>query len=292
MKTLTIMSFIVFILTACGTAEIPSNSQGKDTTVKDLQPAESAEQSIVINGYVSPININVDGVGYSDSEDFYTSEVGRLEKLVKQQYPNYILYFDAEVGLKDFKQGLVAYMVSSGDVGVSDETPVNGRGQFSFNLPAKTDLTQNYILRAYKRIGLRLEYKDDVITWCYNFFAEKNVIIENGKSMILRDFVTKITKYQCTSTKTSGISLPSNDMPSKIVKEAFEESETWPGYGPKPKAKNAATTPVVAPSDKKSDSDTEIKPDDTTSEVVDPTNEIVPTPVPTPVPTETSDKNK
>jgi hypothetical protein len=271
MKTLTIMSIIVLVLTACGTAEMPSNSQNKDTTVKDLQPTELAEQSIVINGYVSPININVDGVGYSDSEDFYTSEVGRLEKLVKLQYPNYILFFDAEVGLKDFKQGLVAYMVSTGDVGVSDETPVDGRGQFKFNLPAKTDLTQNYILRAYKRIGLRLEYKDDVITWCYNFYAEKNVIIENGKSMILRDFVTKITKYQCTSTKTAGISLPSNDMPSKIVKEAFEESDTWPGYGPKPKAKTTATTPVDVPSDKKTDPTTETKPVEDSKPVVDTT---------------------
>ena len=282
MKTLTIMSIIVFILTACGAAEMPSTSQGKDTTVKDLQPAEPAEQSIVINGYVSPININVDGVAYPDSEDFYTSEVDRLGKLVKQQYPNHTLFFDAEVGLKDFKQGLVAYMVSSGDVGVSDETPVDGRGQFRFNLPAKTDLTQNYILRAYKRIGLRLEYKDDVITWCYNFYAEKNVIIENGKSMILRDFVTKITKYQCTSAKTSGISLPSNDMPSKIVKEAFEESEVWPGYGPKPKAKTTPTAPVVDPSDKKTDTTTETKPVEDPKPVVDTTTSETTTSTSTP----------
>jgi len=249
MKNLLIL--LVMVVTGCGTEALVDSQKAKDasTPASDQLFAKPVDaDAIPITGYISPINISVDGVFYVDSEDFYTQEVERLSKMVKEQYPKHSLFFDAEVGLRDFKQGLSVFMVAASGQGVADETMVNGRGQFIFNLPAKTDLTQAYIVRAYKRIGMRLQKDQEVISWCYNLYAEENVVLEKDKPMILRDFNTKVTTYQCQTPKTSGISLPYPDMPGVPVKEAFENSETYVGYGPLPKAKAASKTPVVTPS--------------------------------------------
>jgi hypothetical protein len=246
MKKHLLFLFSILFFVGCGSALDDQKSDlSKDESQQDTSSTVS-DKATRINGYVSPINIMVDGVSYVDSEDFYTQEVDRLAEKVREQYPEHKLYFDAEVGLRDLKRDLSVFLVATNE-GLADETVVNGKGQFSFELPSKSDLKQTYLLRAYKRIGLRLQKDKETISWCYNLSAEKEVMIEADKSLILREFSTKLTKYQCNTKKDSGISLPYPDMPGVPVKEAFEESETWPGYGPMPKPKTSTEVPIVAP---------------------------------------------
>lgn len=241
-----VISTMLFALLFSGCGDALKDQQNDLNSQKEASPSPKESEPVRVNGYVSPINIMVDGVSYVDSEDFYTQEVDRLTEKVKEQYPEHKLYFDAEIGLRDLKRDLSVFLVATNE-GRADETMVNGKGQFSFELPSKSDLKQTYLLRAYKRIGLRLQKGNETISWCYNLSAEREVMIETDKSLILREFSTKLTKYQCNTKKDSGISLPYPDMPGVPVKEAFEESETWPGYGPQPKAKTKSTAPVVAP---------------------------------------------
>jgi hypothetical protein len=241
--------FLTMVLLGCGGVESALEDQQKQqqqdkVSTDKLGGQQLSADAVPVNGYISPMNISVDGVEYVDSEDFYTQEVDRLTQMAQEQYPEHKLFFDAEVGLRDLKRDMSVYLAASGDEGFADETMVNGKGQFLFNLPANTDLKQSYVLRAYKRIGLRLEKGSNVISWCYNLFAQKEVLLEKDKQLILRDFSTKVTKYQCATQKKSGITLPYPDMPGVPVYEAFENAETWPGYGPAPKPKTQASGPA------------------------------------------------
>lgn len=255
------MLLVFLTMLACGTENAldTQNQTSEESAAKNTTNLASSADAIVINGYISPMNISVDGTQYLDSEDFYTQEVDRLNAMVAEQYPQHQLFFDAEVGLRDFKRDLTVYLAAVHDEnGVADEAGVNGKGQFTFNLPAKIELKQSYLLRAYKRIGLRLQKGNEVISWCYNFFAEKEVVIEKDKALILREFNTKVTKYQCAEQKKSGISLPYPDMPGIPVTEAFENAERWPGYGPTPKGNSASQTPINNPSEPSSQEDTQV----------------------------------
>ena len=203
----------VMVLVGCGTA----NPEGYQTAQEQQQQISargsqlSTSDYFMVEGYVTPINIQVDGKTYQDSEDFYTKELNRLKALVKAQYPGYTLTFDAQVGLRNFKTGMYAFLAATDDVGVASEAYVDSTGKFSFMLDGKTDKAAQYTLRATKRIGLTLAKKgEDTIAWCYNMYAEKNVAL-NGQTNILRNFVTSITEYQC-SDNAGGITLPDNSI--------------------------------------------------------------------------------
>jgi len=206
------MAMVVFV--GCGTAPVTSDPQATTSEQQQVTARGSQLSSgdyFMVEGYVSPINIGVDGKSYRDSEDFYTQELRRLQAMVKVQYPNYTLSFDAQVGLRNFKTGMYTFLVAADDIGVASESYVDSTGKFSFMLPGDTDRNAQYTLRATKRIGLRLSKKGEAtIAWCYNMFAEKNVAL-NGQSNVLRSFVTSITEYECSDT-TGGITLPENNI--------------------------------------------------------------------------------
>ena len=251
---------------ACGTdqTKVPKNqtadTSDQGTTSSDLT---STTNPFVVNGYVSPINISVNGTQYKDSEDFYTQEVARLTNEVHQKYPGYSLYFDATVGLQDFKEGLTVFLVASGDTGMAGESSVDSNGKFTFNLPADVDKTALYTLRATKRIGLRLvkaastdttatttsstdsSTAGDTISWCYNLFAENDQLSLSNKSFILRTFTTTITSYQCETDSQQQINVP--DSPYNYVVDAFTSATKYNGYGPLPANNTPAVTPAPTP---------------------------------------------
>ena len=271
----TVITFLLIFLVGCGAtdATINKNTKDKKETIKTTTTTELTGEYLIVNGYVSPIDISVNGQQYQDSEDFYTQEVKRLAADTNVKYPDYNLYFDADVGLKDFKYGLSVFLVASDTTGVASESSVDSKGKFTFNLPPETDKNGQYILRASKRIGLRL-VKDNqpTIIWCYNLFAESQVTLAD-KSFILRSFETKITSYKCEE-KEAAIDLPDN--PYKYVTEAFENAKEYNGYGPLPKTESKpvnTTTPTETT---------------TTGSTTLPAPTPTPTPTPTPVPTPTS----
>jgi len=226
--------FMVVVFTvSCGGFQTDENKKlGPDGQPYDDSSAAALSEmkplSVEVSGYVSPIKISVDGKPYDDGEDFYTQELGRLETLVTKEYPDYTFSFEADVGLRDLKQGLSVFMVSDND-GYADETSVDGKGRFSFYVPTEFS-KDNYLIRAYKRIGLRLTPSDETekeIYWCYNMYAERSKTLD--KAVVLRDFTTKITRYKCsTSTDKSGIQIPTNTKvkaKDPVQKEVVQQDE-------------------------------------------------------------------
>jgi len=249
MKTLLII--LAVILSGCGadTALKNASDAANDPNNPASNNAVSAVNTIAITGYISPMNISVDGITYTDSEEFYTEELAKLQDKVQQQYPGYTLTFDAQVGLQDFTQGFAVYMVSNSGEGVANQTSVDGNGEFIFNIPSTTDLKQSYLLRAYKRIGLKLQEDTSVITWCYNMAAQKSVILNPNNPMILSTFKTTITTYQCETDAGNGISLP--NAPGVPVAAAFQGANV--GYGPEtPSATPTSTQATPAASNSNS----------------------------------------
>lgn len=222
---LLVSSVFLFFLLSCGVEEqqeMLSQQEEEDVSSSStLYDYEYDYEYLTVEGYISPINITVNNESYSDSEDFYTQELLKLQEEVKKDYPDYELSFDAAVGLRHFKSGMYVFLVASSETGVASETYVDSSGKFSFLFESEdVDTKDMYTLRTSKRIGLRLIKGDDVITWCYNMYAEKEMALEVSP-IILRHFHTKITKYRC-SGQSSGISLPEREDPY------YEEPEsTW-----------------------------------------------------------------
>jgi hypothetical protein len=240
--TIALITTLVVFLAACGVDPTKQN-EGSTTKQTEAEGSQLTNSDFVLfEGYVSPVNISVNGKAYRDSEDFYTQEVKRLKTEVAKSYPQHSLYFDADVGLRDFKLNLLVLLVATSDTGIASESSVDSKGKFTFNLPSDVDKQQTYTVRASKRIGLRLVKDQEVISWCYNLFAENDVTLES-KSIILRKFETVITSYRCEEEdRSESIELPEN--PIKYVTEAFENADHYNGYGPRPKT---ATKPIVTP---------------------------------------------
>jgi len=237
---LTAVLFFLFI-TACGLDPKAITTSDTAATEDTKKQELTTSDYFIVEGYVSPINISVNNKSYLDSEDFFTQEVKRLKAEVNKEFPEHSLFFDADVGLRDFKQNLSVFIVSSSDTGVASESAVDNKGKFTFNLPSDVDTQQLYTIRASKRIGLRLVKDQDVVSWCYNLFAENEVTLD-GKSLILRKFKTVVTSYKCEEKKEESIAIPNN--PYNYVTEAFETGVDN-GYGPVPKAANKAVIEPV-----------------------------------------------
>ena len=224
MQFLTVASFL--FLVACGDATDQLNSKKTSTTTASSQ---LTDEPYVVTGYISPLNITVNNKEYTDTEDFYTQEVNRLITALSTQYPNYTMTFNAAVGLQDFIQNMSVFLVSSSNTGVAAQGAVTGTGKFTFNLSSNVDVTQLYTVRASKRIGLILTNGQNVLTWCYNLYAEDDQVSLNGSSIVLKDFKTMITSYQCEEDSTQDITVPNN--PYNYVTAAFENGPNN-GYGP------------------------------------------------------------
>ena len=271
MKTLltTIIMMVVFQV-SCGSAQDSAlsgtksdKSSSNDPNNKDGSQLASGDY-FNVDGYVSPINISVNGKQYKDSEDFYTQEMVRLQADVKKEYAGYTLSFDAAVGLKNFKTGMYVFLVAENDNGVASESYVDGTGKFSFMFDNKVDKKTMYTLRATKRIGLRLTKGQEVIQWCYNMYAEKEMALETSP-VVLRNFATAVTQYQC-SDYNDGIQLP--DRAQDIKTEIDQE---WADANDKEVKRTAAVNAQAA------------------APVATPTPAPTPaaTPAPTPAPTST-----
>lgn len=218
MKTLVTILSMVLIL-GCGVESMDQETLGDENSEASADSEagvyyysdDEYDSDVTVAGYISPINISVNEVPYRDSEDFYTQELERLEREVKTEYPDHKLTFDAAVGLRNFKAGMYVFLVASSEYGIASESYVDSSGKFEFRFYDDViDKKSLYTLRASKRIELRLTDGDDIITWCYNMYAEKEMALEDNP-VILRHFYTSITKYQCSSDDNQGIEIPEQD---------------------------------------------------------------------------------
>jgi len=232
MKT-TLNIIAVIFLVGCGIQEEDADLlKQKDSSIKEeKETTQKEEETISLRGYVSAaFAITVDGELYSDSEDFYSQQVDSLHaEMIEDGYKGYDLYLDAQLGLKDLKRNMRVYAVSEGDEGYAAEEVIDYEGKFSIKFPSDAK-GSDLLIRANKRIGVRLVKGDETIRWCYNFSARKEVVL-GDKPIILRDFFTKLTKYKCKA-ESGNDTLRIPGLPGVFVKEAFEANEEDIGYGP------------------------------------------------------------
>ncbi len=222
---------LVGVLTSCGSIvyQDPNKSssaktestKGEGETPKPAEPPpvppEPGPTNVIFSGYVSAaFELTVNDQVYVDSEDFYTQQLGELEtQAAEGGYEGWELKFEAEIGLADLKNGMRVYVVADEEKGYAKETDVKGDGTFSVEFPP--DGTGLYKVRANKRVGVTLTNPDPQaaaadkeVFWCYNFSAiDKEVKLEErDKPIILDKFVTKITRYKCSTSSSGGITIP------------------------------------------------------------------------------------
>lgn len=242
MKTLNvILTLVVMFLNACGTDTNNCTKNSNDASCQVAAPTKTEDNKgmgaignyFAFEGYVSPLNISVNGTSYVDSEDFYSHEVVRLRTEAKKAYPEYVVFFDANVGLKNFKKGMSVYLVATNEEGVASESVVDGEGKFSFNLLADSVTKEDmYTVRASKRISVRLVKEGEAeIKMCYNLYAETETTLT--KSVILKKFATTPTEYNCEAgvEANEGIQLPTvNKITDKEMQAPAAEAapETHP----------------------------------------------------------------
>ena len=207
---------LVFLV-SCSVPDTAPTTAAPDSGTKTVEKVDPSTAKLsgsgkAFVGYISPINITVDGKAYSDSEDFYSAEIQRLQDLVDEKYQGYTFYLDGEMGLRDFKLDMSAYLASEDESGgIAAEDRVDRTGKFVFQIPSET-LQNNvlHLVRAYKRIAIRLVQGKKTISMCYNLFADKEVSLATETSVLLRDYTTKITEYKCpqVGSNASGLNLP------------------------------------------------------------------------------------
>ena len=226
-----------------GKCPVEDNSTKNKTTVAD--PMGAVGDYFQFEGYISPLNISVNGKPFVDSEEFYTYEAQRLRKEAAVDYPDYTVRLDANVGLREFKKDFAVFLVAANDIGVASESQVDGAGKFSFNLLADSvSMEDRYTLRASKRITVKLVKGNEEIRMCYNLYAESEVTLT--RSVILRNFATTQTEFGCVPS-SEGIQLPikPNYAPRvqpEIIQGEVEESPvdaTPPTPAPTPAAEAA-----------------------------------------------------
>ena len=228
---ITVLMSCLIMVSACGKGVSENGNSETSATSSATAPQNVADggdvDSVEFRGFiVSAFTVTVDGTGYQDMEDFYTSEVERLADKVKAAGydASYIATFDAQIGFKDLYNGMDVYIAATSAAGYLGQTTVQGNGQFLVTLPKDATL-DSYKVRANKRINIILQKGDEQQKICYNFSAmEQSVqLTEQSKPIIIDNFVSRLTKYACESinSSSSGITIPQIATPAargKITK--------------------------------------------------------------------------
>jgi len=203
----------------CGLDEKAGQNTTQDPNAKaspEASPKAIAPSPVSLRGYISSaFDVTVDGSTYTDSEDFYTKQLSKLDDAkAAAGYEDYTLKFDAEIGLNDLKNGMRVYIAGIGDTGYAAEASVLADGTFAVQFPAEA-VGDTFNIRAAKRIGVSLTHPGkDTVAWCYNFSADKQLTVaDKDKPAILRAFSSRITKYKC-APQASAISIPTKPAPS------------------------------------------------------------------------------
>ena len=192
--------FLSFILISCGSDDSSSNH---DSLSSDNDAPVDGD-TVVFYGYIpSAFEVVVDGEPYFDLEDFYTKELLRLPKKVKDAgYSDvYRITFDAEIGFSDLWNDMTVYVVSAETRGYLGESKVSNAGQFEIEFPPEAD-NANYKIRANKRINVILSSSEEIISLCYNFSAqERSFLLSQAEKLALLKVLADSLASEETDTK-------------------------------------------------------------------------------------------
>lgn len=200
---------------SCGTDIVP--------TVADIYTAAyigSDGDAEIFRGYIGGMfEITIDGVAYEDSESWYNAEMEKIPaRLEAAGYQGDEFDFQAEVGLDDFWNKTKVNVASTSKTGFQGSSTVTpGDGSFEIRLPSNS--FGNYQIKSVKRLNLVLPNNE---VFCYNMKGTEKSYTLNAFTdpIIISNFTTSITKYNCASTDDSGIILdPALTIKRKLLKD-------------------------------------------------------------------------
>lgn len=200
MKTVFAATFLSLV--SCSGYELVKKDEAKDSATLTSVVSNDFEGSVQY-----AFDLSVDGVTYSDIEQYYTEQAeGLKEKVEAAGYSVDSVEFIGKLGFADFIQDMTVFVSSS--AGTQGKGSIDAQGNFSISVPnpkAKTNLS--FKVRATKRVQVLL-INGGVTTkkLCYNFSAVEQDVIENPIS--LNNFKTDPTLYECTQVD-SGLAIPS-----------------------------------------------------------------------------------
>jgi len=244
-----ITSMSIFIALGCGTdltgedkeelERLRAEQEVADKAEEEKQTeAEAVEKSdneeflsqepVYLRGYLSSsFTISVDDQSFEDSEDFYSAQIEKMEaEKIAQGFEGYDLELKGRLGLADLKYGMSVYIESAGEEGYGAETVVVADGTFEVRFPPQAS-GDTFQIRANKRIGVVLSNDEgDVVHWCYNFYGRKVAeVTHDSKPVILREFFTKLTKYDCQVAKKKDGTLGIPQHVSEVVPDDKASTE-------------------------------------------------------------------
>jgi hypothetical protein len=217
------------------------------TPIQTNSDPSPAKETFKLRGSVtSAFEVVVNGVEYPDLEAFYSEEVLRLREYAKQN--GIAAELEAVMGMDDFHQKMTIFVSSSDKRGYQSKASSNSDGSFevSFPIEAKND---TFKLKANKRIAVTLIENNKRNKICYNFSAvEANVSFADESSpIILNEFVSTVTNYECTDEATGSLQLPSST-PQVSPSPSPSASPALLSPSPRP---SSSPSPTSSPSPKK-----------------------------------------
>ncbi|MBC7531836.1 MAG: hypothetical protein H7318_09675 [Oligoflexus sp.] len=178
-----------------------SNDQPAPATTESTVAAEATKASL--RGFVAnAFEVTVDGEAFPDLEAFYTAEILRLPAKVKAAGYDDVksVRFDAQIGFQDLFRGMDVYALATGKTGYQGTSQIASDGSFSLSFP---EHSATYRIRANKRIRVILQRASSTLNICYNFSATEKSAPLDGEPLILSDFSTSLTAYECPATTTT-----------------------------------------------------------------------------------------
>jgi hypothetical protein len=238
MKSIKISLSIAAIIASISCGK-DSNCDGKssvDLSRKCESETKDIQTSFKLKGSVtSAFDVTVDEKKYSDMETFFTEEKSKLpEKIKDAGFDGYAVDFDAKIGFNDLVLGMVVFVQSASDRGYASKGAVGGDGNFSIDMPAEAS-GDTYKVRSNKRISVILTKGAETKKFCYNFSAIDLEVPygEKDKPIVLNNFTSTLTTYECSSDANQGLGIPKNPDGTPAESVVSEQDRTitikkWP----------------------------------------------------------------
>lgn len=209
MKTLLLLTILA---TGCGVQDPQCNPKAETCDKTPISPVITKTAFKVQGSVASAFGITVDGVDYSDIEDFYTTAVGSLSgSLGSLGLEGYTVdSFTGGLGFKDLTNNMSVFVQASGDRGYAAKTSVNSNDTFQVTFPAEAS-GDVYQVKAVKKIRLVASKAEVVVT-------------VEGEENIASEIVT--TKYICWNFAAADTSVDYSEVEIPVILSNFETSLT------------------------------------------------------------------
>jgi hypothetical protein len=226
----------IFLVVGCGALNTGENDANSDGLAQSARDKEAQADATVVAGAVQyAFDLTVDGLSYSNVEDYYTAQVRTLkEKVLAAGYNADKAEFRGRLGFADFIQDMVVFVVSSD--GKQGRGVVDSQGNFSVAIDSKDETsrtrTTSYAVRANKRVQIILS-NGGVPTkkLCYNFSAITKSSENN--TILLDSFETDFTLYDCEQ-QSDGLEIPDQSTRAAPVRDLLLSSPSvsiWANAG-------------------------------------------------------------